>query len=72
MREILILAGICILFVLLTAWAVVDAALRDFGSTGKKALWIIVASIPFIGFLIYFIFGRRLGKKSSPPTIFSS
>jgi uncharacterized membrane protein YhaH (DUF805 family) len=67
MREIFILTGIFILFVLLTAWGVVDAALRDFGSTGKKALWIIVASIPFIGFLIYFAFGRRLGRKPLNP-----
>ena len=65
MREILLIIGICIPFVLLTAWAVVDAALRDFGSTGKKALWIILASIPFIGVLVYFIFGRRMGRKPS-------
>ena len=63
MREILIIIGLCIPFMLLTAWAVVDSALKDFGTPGKKALWIIAASIPFIGFLIYFIFGRRMGRK---------
>ncbi len=63
MREIIIIIAICIPFMLLTAWAVVDAALRSFGSAGKRALWIVVASIPFVGFLIYFIFGRRKGKK---------
>ena len=63
MREIFIIIGICIPFILLTAWAVVDSALKDFGTLGKKVLWIVVASIPFVGFLIYFIFGRRKGKK---------
>jgi len=67
MSEILIFSGIFVALVLLTAWAVVDAALRDFRTVGKKALWIIVASIPFIGFCIYFIFGRRLGRKPSTP-----
>ena len=32
-------------------------------STGQKALWWIVASIPFVGFIPYFIFGIRKGKK---------
>ena len=65
MTTALIIIGLCIPFMLLTAWAVVDGALRDFGSTGKKVLWIGVASIPFIGFLIYFICGRRMGRKPS-------
>ena len=30
---------------------------------GKKVVWGIVASIPFIGGIIYFIFGFRKGRK---------
>jgi uncharacterized membrane protein YhaH (DUF805 family) len=69
MMAALIIIGLCIPFMLLTAWAVVDGALRDFGSTGKKVLWIVIASIPFVGFLIYFIFGCRKGRKPLPPSL---
>ena len=58
-----IFLGLCIPFFLATIWAIVDVAQKDFGTAGKKALWWIVASIPFIGFLIYLIFGFRKGKK---------
>jgi len=50
-------------FLLLTIWALVDVAQKNFGSMGKKVLWGIVASIPFIGGIIYFIFGFRKGRK---------
>ena len=60
-------AGLVILisipFIAMTIWAIVNAAEKDFGSMGKKALWLVVAAIPFAGFLVYFIFGARLGKK---------
>ena len=53
----------CIPFFFATIWAIVDVAQKDFGTTGKKALWWLIASVPFIGFLIYLIFGLRTGKK---------
>ncbi len=60
-------AGIVILvsipFIVMTMWALVNAAEKDFGSTGKKALWLLVAAIPFVGFPVYFIIGSRRGKK---------
>ena len=59
-----IFLALCVPFFLLTIWAIVDAAQRDFGTIGKKALWWIIASIPFVGFIPYFIFGIRKGKKS--------
>ena len=46
-----------------TIWAVVNAAQKDFGGIEKKILWMLVSSIPYIGFIIYLIFGFRLGKK---------
>jgi hypothetical protein len=44
-----------------TIWATVNAAQKDFGTLGKKALWLFIAAIPFIGFIIYLIFGMRKG-----------
>ncbi len=52
-----------VLLFLLTCWALADVTQRDFGTTEKKAVWIFVASLPFIGFVIYLIFGVRKGKR---------
>ncbi|MFZ7127884.1 MAG: PLDc N-terminal domain-containing protein [Desulfobacterales bacterium] len=54
---------LCIPFFLLTVWALVDVLMKDFGSTGKKALWAVVAGVPFIGALIYLALGFRRGRK---------
>ena len=58
-----IILALCVPFFLLTVWAIVDVAQRDFGTLGKKTLWWIIASIPFVGFIPYFIIGIRKGKK---------
>jgi hypothetical protein len=50
-------------FFLLSVWALVDALQKDFGTIGKKAIWGFVAAVPYIGFIIYFLFGRRKGVK---------
>ena len=63
-KTIFIFVGLCVPFFLGTIWAVVDVAKRDFGTMGRKALWWIIASVPFIGFIIYLIFGFRKGKKT--------
>jgi hypothetical protein len=63
LKQLVIFLGLCIPFFLLTVWAVVDVAQRDFKTPGKKALWWIIASIPFVGFLPYVLFGIRQGKK---------
>ncbi len=55
--------ALCVPFFIGTIWAVVDVAQRDFGSTRDKAVWWVVASIPFVGFVIYLIAGMRKGKK---------
>ena len=55
---------ICVPFFIATVWAIVDVAQKDFSTVGKKALWWVVASIPFIGFIIYLILGFRKGKKT--------
>jgi uncharacterized membrane protein YhaH (DUF805 family) len=54
---------ISVVFYLLTLLSVVDIVRKDFGTIGKKALWGVIAMIPFVGWLIYLIFGFRKGKK---------
>ena len=49
-------------FYLLTCVAFIDIARKDFGSLGMKALWGVIAFIPFIGVVIYIMFGFRKGK----------
>jgi hypothetical protein len=55
--------GLSVPFLLATLWAVIHAAQKEFGSLREKVLWMMVAAIPFIGFIIYLIFGFRKGKK---------
>ncbi|MDY6823141.1 MAG: PLD nuclease N-terminal domain-containing protein [Thermodesulfobacteriota bacterium] len=50
---------------LLTCWAIIDVALKDFGAIEKKAAWGIVAFIPFIGWIIYFLMGRQKGVRQT-------
>ena len=50
-------------FFVLTVWALVDVFVKEFGSTGRKALWAVVAAVPFAGALIYLLFGFRQGRK---------
>jgi len=63
LKTALIIIGAHIPLMLLTLWAIVDAAKKEFGTTGKKVLWLLLAAIPYVGFLVYFIFGRSKGKK---------
>jgi len=46
-----------------TVWAVVDSVQKEFGSPGRKVLWVVVAGIPFVGFIFYLLFGFRRGRK---------
>jgi hypothetical protein len=63
-KSAIIFLGLCVPFFMGTIWAIVDVAQKDFGTTGQKALWWIISSVPFIGFIIYLLFGMRKGKKS--------
>jgi len=58
--------GISVFFYLLTVLAIIDIIRKDFGTIGKKALWGLIAVVPFIGWLVYLIFGFRKGKKPVP------
>ena len=58
---VVVLTGI--VFFLLTCVAILDIARKDFGSLQLKVLWgIVVALVPFIGVVVYFLFGFRKGK----------
>jgi uncharacterized membrane protein YhaH (DUF805 family) len=50
------------IFWLLTCLAILDIARKDFGGIEKKALWAFVSLVPFIGVIVYLIFGFRRGK----------
>lgn len=54
-------------FFVLTSWAIIDIALKDFSSLPVKAAWGFTAFIPFIGWLIYLAFGYKRGKKREKP-----
>ena len=54
---------ISVFFYLLTILAIIDIIRKDFGTIGKKALWGLIAVVPFIGWFVYLIFGFRKGKK---------
>jgi hypothetical protein len=62
LQTIAVVFGLVAPFFLGTLWATVNAAQRDFGTLGKKALWLFIAAVPFIGFIIYLIFGMCKGK----------
>ncbi len=62
-QTIKVVLGLSIPFLLATLWAVIHASQKEFGSLREKVLWMMVAAIPFIGFVIYLIFGFRKGKK---------
>ncbi len=69
MKTAIAFIGISIPFFLMTIWAIVDVAQKDFGTVKKKVIWGVIAAIPFIGFIVYLIFGFRKGKKSETPGI---
>lgn len=50
-------------FFFLTVWAIVDCLQKDFGTIGRKALWGVIAAVPFVGAPVYFLLGFRKGKK---------
>ncbi len=65
LKTIMVVVALSIPFVGGTVWAVVDAARREFGSLAEKAIWIMVAAVPFVGFLVYLLLGLRRGVRPS-------
>ncbi len=68
MDTFVVIAGIGAIFWGLTIFAVIDVLLKDFGSTKTKAIWGFTALVPFVGWLVYLVFGFRKGvKKNNTP-----
>ena len=65
LAKIILLTGI--IFYLLTVWSIIDIARKDFGSLGKKALWCFFVFIPFVGCILYILFGSRRGTRKQAP-----
>lgn len=65
MHTITVWAGIGLLFFAITMLAITDVLRKDFSSTRAKAIWGLVAVFPFIGWLVYLVFGFRKGKVPS-------
>jgi uncharacterized membrane protein YhaH (DUF805 family) len=65
--QLIILGGL--LFWLLTCWAIIDIARKDFGKIEIKAAWAFAALVPFIGPIVYFAagFGKGIPKSKLPP-----
>jgi len=51
------------LFFALTCLAILDIAFKDFSSIQVKAMWGFLTMIPFLGPIIYFLFGYRKGAR---------
>ena len=65
MDTITFFVGLGIAFYVITCLAVFDIANKDFGKLSYKFMWGIIALIPFVGCIIYFVFGFRKGKRTS-------
>ncbi len=51
---------ICFVFTMLT---VIDVITKDFDNIQIKAFWGFISLIPFIGWIVYLMFGFRKGKR---------
>lgn len=60
---VMIVIGAVVASYLLTCWAMIDVAARDFGAIEKKAVWGVIAFLPFIGWMVYLLWGRKKGKR---------
>ncbi len=59
---VLIVAAVTYGFTML---ALIDIIKKDFGSIKAKVIWHFIALIPFVGWLIYLVFGFKKGQKKT-------
>jgi uncharacterized membrane protein len=50
-------------FYLVTCLLILDIAKKDFGAIHIQILWVFITLIPFIGCVLYLVFGYRKGNK---------
>lgn len=60
-NTILVWAFLGIFFLIMTNFAFAHCIKREFETRGQKILWCIISLIPFLGFILYFIFGAKKG-----------
>ena len=63
MDTFVVVAGVGAIFWGVTMLAMIDIILKDFGSIKIKAVWGLVAIIPFVGWLLYFLLGAKKGIR---------
>lgn len=56
-------AIVVLVFTVLSVGAFQHAIKKDYGSQKKRAIWSFIAIFPFVGWLIYLLFGFRQGTK---------
>jgi len=54
-------------FFIATIWALADVSMKKFPTSREKALWWIIALVPFAGWLVYLVFGFKRGEKTDDP-----
>lgn len=54
-------------FFIMSLLAIIHASQREFPSLGQKVFWMLVAATPFIGFIAYFLIGRRKALPNAQP-----
>lgn len=60
-----VVAATAAVFWALTVLAFIDVLLKDFGSLRNKTIWGVTTLVPFVGWLIYLLFGFRKGVKKN-------
>jgi hypothetical protein len=62
-NTILVILGLTLPFVALSIGCIIHAAGREFENDNQKMAWVLIAAIPFIGFLIYLAVGLRKSRR---------
>ena len=62
-NTILVILGLTLPFVALSIGCIIHAAGREFESDNQKMAWVLIAAIPFIGFLFYLAVGLRKSRR---------
>lgn len=60
-----LIIGLGLFFYAATCWALLDVARKDFKTFEKKLVWGCIAFIPFLGWIIYLIWGRPKVEKKN-------
>jgi uncharacterized BrkB/YihY/UPF0761 family membrane protein len=65
-HTLMVWAGIGLFFFALTMFAVTDVLRKNFGSTKSKTFWGLISLFPFVGWMVYLLFGFRKGTVAGP------